>query len=246
MRLDSIKLPDEWKSLLHKELQSDDFECIRAHYYQALQSGATIYPPPKLTFNAFNLTLPKDIKIVILGQDPYHGSVKVHLPSNHTGFANQVREIPQAMGLSFSVPKPLNPPPSLKNIYKELAQSVGFMIPKHGDLSAWAKRGVFLLNSILSVEAHKPTSHKHFGWEKFSDSVISAISLHCTGVVFLLWGSYAKKKVALIDSKKHCIITAPHPSPLAQGFVGSGVFLKTNEYLLATQKQTFDWSLEQV
>lgn len=237
MHLDSIKLPGEWKELLHKELQSDEFECIRTHYYHALHQGAIIYPPPKLTFNAFNLTLPKDIKVVILGQDPYHGSERVRLSDD------SLREIPQAMGLSFSVPKPLKPPPSLKNIYKELAQSVGFVIANHGDLSAWAKRGVFLLNSILSVEAHKPTSHKHFGWEWFSDSVISAISLHCEGVVFLLWGSYAKKKSILIDANKHCIITAPHPSPLAQGFVGSGVFLRANEYLLATRGEKFDWSL---
>ncbi len=241
MRLDSIKLPNEWKELLHKELQSDEFERIRAHYYQALRLGATIYPPPNLTFNAFNLTLPKDIKIVILGQDPYHGSVQVRLFSADS---HNVCEIPQAMGLSFSVPKPLPPPPSLKNIYKELAQSVGFKIPTHGDLSAWARKGVFLLNSILSVEAHKPTSHKHFGWEKFSDSVISAISLHCDGVVFLLWGNYAKKKATLIDASKHCIITAPHPSPLAQGFVGSGVFVKANQYLSATQGKAFDWSVE--
>lgn len=241
MRLDSIKLPSEWKELLHKELQSDEFECIRAHYYRALQMGATIYPPPKLTFNAFNLTLPKDIQVVILGQDPYHGSERVRICNDSL---HQMREIPQAMGLSFSVPKPLKPPPSLKNIYKELSQSVNFVIPNHGDLSAWAKRGIFLLNSILSVEAHKPTSHKHFGWEGFSDSVISAISLHCKGVVFLLWGSYAKKKATLIDTSKHCIITAPHPSPLAQGFVGSGVFLQANKYLLATHGKEFDWSLE--
>lgn len=235
MNLDSIKLPSEWKELLKDELESAYFEAIRNAYYAELKAGKILYPPPRLLFYAFDITLPQDIRVVILGQDPYHNSVAVRE-------GDRITQIPQAMGLSFSVPPPLSPPPSLKNIYKELARTTDFVPPAHGDLSAWARRGVLLLNSILSVEANIAASHKHLGWQHFSDAVIMRLSQCYEGIVFMLWGNYAKQKAALIDSTKHCIITAPHPSPLAKGFVGSDCFLKANAYL-RTLGKSIDWSL---
>lgn len=220
MDIAKIKLRDEWKEALKEEFSKPYFAHIKECYLQAKARGEIIYPKGSLTFSALNALAPQDVRVVILGQDPYHGSEVVN---------GEV--IPQAMGLSFSVPKPLKAPPSLKNIYKELANTTAFIPPNHGDLSVWCERGVLLLNSVLSVEAGKAGSHTHFGWEKFTDSVISYISNNLNGVVFMLWGNYAKKKAELIDSQKHCIIQAPHPSPLARGFVGSGVFLKANEAL---------------
>lgn len=217
--LERVKLPDEWKKLLHDELMSPYFATIKRHYVSALKRGELIYPKPKDIFAAFHLTPLDTIKAVILGQDPYHGSRLI------CG-----EEVPQAMGLSFSVPRGMPLPPSLQNIYKELALSLHIQPPNHGDLSGWAKQGVLLLNSILSVRANVAASHKHFGWEQFSDGVIRALSQHKNGLVFMLWGNYAKKKAALIDKSRHKIITAAHPSPLAQGFVGSGVFIQANEY----------------
>lgn len=235
MNLDSIKLPSEWKELLREELESAYFDQIRDSYYAQLKHGKILYPPPRLLFHAFDITLPQDTRVVILGQDPYHGSVAVR-------DGDHIVQIPQAMGLSFSVPSPLPPPPSLKNIYKELARTTDFVPPTHGDLSAWAKRGVLLLNSILSVEANAPTSHKNLGWQRFSDAVIARLSKSYEGIVFMLWGNYAKQKTELINSTKHCIITAPHPSPLAKGFVGSDCFLKANAYLKA-RGIDMDWRL---
>lgn len=217
--MERVKLPSEWKNLLRDELLSPYFETIREHYLRALHAGEPIYPKPKDIFAAFDLAPLNELKAVILGQDPYHGSALLH-----------GEPTPQAMGLSFSVPRGMPIPPSLKNIYKELALSLHITPPEHGDLSGWARQGVLLLNSILSVRANAPASHKHFGWERFSDGVIAALSRHKSGLVFMLWGNYAKKKAALIDEKRHKIISAPHPSPLAQGFVGSGVFVKANAY----------------
>lgn len=225
-----IKLRDEWKEALAQEFDKPYFSHIRECYLEAKARGEIIYPKGNLTFEALNRLAPKDVRVVILGQDPYHGSEVID------GVV-----IPQAMGLSFSVPKPLKAPPSLKNIYKELQNTTSFIPPKHGDLSVWCDRGVLLLNSVLSVEAGKAGSHTHFGWEQFSDSVISYISTHLSGVVFMLWGNYAKKKASLIDASKHCIIQAPHPSPLARGFVGSGVFLQANEALQRFGYPPIDW-----
>lgn len=225
-----IKLRDEWKEALAQEFDKPYFSHIRECYLEAKARGEVIYPKGNLTFEALNRLAPKDVRVVILGQDPYHGSEVID------GVV-----IPQAMGLSFSVPKPLKAPPSLKNIYKELQNTTSFIPPKHGDLSVWCDRGVLLLNSVLSVEAGKAGSHTHFGWEQFSDSVISYISTHLSGVVFMLWGNYAKKKASLIDASKHCIIQAPHPSPLARGFVGSGVFLQANEALQRFGYPPIDW-----
>ncbi|WP_104696898.1 MULTISPECIES: uracil-DNA glycosylase [unclassified Helicobacter] len=231
--MDRILIRDEWKELLKEEFNKPYFYKIKEKYIQAKKQGQIVFPPAKLTFNALNLTPPHKVKIVILGQDPYHGSIIV----NH-------QEIPQAMGLSFSVPRGVPIPPSLKNIYKELEQSVNFVAPNHGDLSKWAKNGILLLNAIFSVQKGNPASHQNFGWEEFSDAIIKAISSHLSGVVFMLWGNFAKKKASLIDTSKHTIIMAPHPSPLAKGFVGSGVFKDANLALKKYNKESMDWGLD--
>lgn len=233
MDYNSIKIIPEWKEFLKDEFIKPYFQEIKNHYINAKKQGQIIYPSAELTFNALNLTSPSKVKIVILGQDPYHGSFVVN---------NQL--IPQAMGLSFSVPKSLPIPPSLKNIYKELHDTLNIPIPSHGDLTLWAQRGVLLLNTIFSVEKAKPGSHAYFGWENFSDAIIKKLSVEKPHLIFMLWGNYAKKKIPLIDSSKHIIITSPHPSPLAKGFVGSGVFLKAKEALKKFGYEDMDWSLE--
>lgn len=229
-KLERINIPEDWKSLLTDEFLSPYFDGIRAHYMEALKQKELVFPHPKQIFYAFKLTSLENLKVVILGQDPYHGAHYID------GVLT-----PQAMGLSFSVPRGVPIPPSLKNIYQELAQSLHIAPPNHGDLSNWAKQGVLLLNSILSVRANAPASHRHFGWEEFTDGVISALSRHKQHLVFMLWGNYAKKKATLIDSNKHKIITAPHPSPLARGFVGSGVFKQADAYLAQTNQTPIAW-----
>lgn len=230
MDLDRIKISQEWKEALKEEFSKPYFEKIRTRYIAAKKRGDIIFPQGKLTFEALNRVRPQDLKVVILGQDPYHGEIWV-----------DGRWIPQAMGLSFSVPRPLPPPPSLKNIYKELQKSLGITPPKHGDLSRWCDQGVMLLNTILSVKKGEAGSHVGFGWENFTDAIISYISSHLSGVVFMLWGKYAQKKVSLIDCERHCVVIAPHPSPLARGFVGSGVFIDANEALEKFGKSPIDW-----
>ncbi|WP_027327203.1 uracil-DNA glycosylase [Helicobacter pametensis] len=230
MQLDRIQISSAWKEALREEFKKPYFEKIRDCYIKAKQRGDVIFPKGKLTFEALNRVDPQNLKVVILGQDPYHGEVMID------GVL-----IPQAMGLSFSVPKPLPPPPSLKNIYKELQQSLGVIPPVYGDLSRWCDQGVMLLNAILSVKKGEASSHAHFGWEIFTDSVISYISSNLDGVVFMLWGNYAKKKIPLIDQTRHAVVTAPHPSPLARGFVGSGVFVAANEMLRRFGKEEIDW-----
>lgn len=223
----------QWQEFLKDEWSKPYFKKIIHHYKIAMSQGQIIFPPRNLIFNAFNLTLPDDVQIVILGQDPYHGSIF------HNG-----TEIPQAMGLSFSVPRNVPIPPSLQNIYKEISNTLGITMPNHGDLTLWAKRGALLLNSIFSVQKGRAGSHKSFGWEEFSDAVIKTLSDKKEGIVFMLWGNYAKQKAFLIDSSKHFIITAPHPSPLARGFIGSGVFIKAKEAFEKIGKVPFNWSLE--
>lgn len=223
----------EWANLLRDEFDKPYFLDIINKYKNAIKKHKNmIFPPNELIFNAFNLTPPSSVRIVILGQDPYHGSI----------FINE-REIPQAMGLSFSVPKEVPIPPSLRNIYKEINQSLNICIPQHGDLTQWAKRGVLLLNAILSVQKGMAGSHKNFGWETFTDSVIQSLSTKYNNIVFMLWGNFAKKKISLIDTTKHTIITAPHPSPLARGFVGSGVFLQANKALQNMGQPPMDWGI---
>ncbi len=230
--LDKINIPDDWKSLLKDEFLSPYFSSIKAHYIAAKNSGETIYPKANKLFYAFALTPLDSVKVVILGQDPYHGSALI-----------QGVQIPQAMGLSFSTPRGIPIPPSLQNIYKELSLSLNLAMPTHGDLSGWARQGVLLLNAILSVRANAPASHRHFGWEKFNDGVIRALSTQKKNLVFMLWGNYAKKKAEIIDKDKHKIIIAPHPSPLAKGFIGSNVFVHANKYLEECGISRISWDL---
>ena len=222
--LENVKIEKSWKEALKDEFLSPYFENLKENLIISKKS-ATVFPPSNLIFNAFNLTPFDKVKVVILGQDPYHGDN-------------------QAMGLSFSVPKGVKIPPSLINIYKEIYDDLGISEPNSGDLTYWAKQGVLLLNASLSVEKGKPNSHKDFGWHLFSDAVIKKISDEKKGVIFLLWGNFAKNKANLIDQNKHFILIAPHPSPLARGgFFGCKHFSKTNEILKKLGKSPIDWDL---
>ena len=185
-----------------------------------------VFPPGPMIFRAFNSTPFEKVKVVILGQDPYHGDG-------------------QACGLSFSVPEGVAVPKSLQNIYKELSDDVGFIIPVSGNLQKWADQGVLLLNATLTVRAHTAGSHQRHGWETFTDCVIQRLSEQRTGIVFLLWGNYAIEKQRLIDTSKHYVLKAPHPSPLSasRGFFGCRHFSKTNEILLSLGKSPIDWQL---
>lgn len=226
INIEDIKINDDWKEFLKEEFNKNYFLEIKKRYIQALNNNAIIYPPANLTFNAFNLTPLDGLKIVLLGQDPYH-------------------QPNQAMGLSFSVPYGVKIPPSLLNIYKELKTDLDIEPSKSGDLSSWAKQGILLLNSILSVEAGKPASHSSWGWQEFSDAVISKLSLEKSGLIFMLWGNYAKSKKALIDTSKHFILEAAHPSPLARtGFLGCKHFSKANEILRNLGKNPINWQLD--
>ena len=225
--LDKVRMPDDWKDALADELTSDNMENLRTFLKQQYADGKTLYPPATLMFNAFDLTPLSNVKVVILGQDPYHGAG-------------------QAMGLSFSVPKAIPKPPSLQNILKELANDVGIPIANHGDLTIWAQQGVLLLNSMLSVEASNAGSHQGKGWETFTDAVIEAVNEHCEHCVFILWGKYAQKKGRFINTDKHLIITGTHPSPLGAnhgGFFGTRPFSKANDYLMAHGKSPIDWRI---
>ncbi|NGM73709.1 uracil-DNA glycosylase [Sphingobacterium sp. SGL-16] len=221
------KLYDEsWAPILKPLMQQDYMKKLSAFVQQERQQYE-IYPPKDLVFNAFRLTPLQDVKVVILGQDPYHN-------------------VGQAHGLSFSVPSGIAFPPSLKNIFAELTADIdGFQIPNSGDLTKWAKQGVLLLNATLTVRAHQAASHQKQGWETFTDQVIEKISFELENVVFLLWGSYAQKKSALVDNKKHLILKAVHPSPLSvyRGFFGSKHFSQANAYLSANCRQPIDWKL---
>ncbi len=220
-----ILMADEWKDFLKDEFAKPYFTALKHHYVAALKSGATIYPSAKLTFNAFNLTPLNSLKIVLLGQDPYH---QPH----------------QAMGLSFSVPANVALPPSLRNIFKELNDDLGVPMSASGDLSKWARQGVLLLNSVMSVEAAKPASHAHFGWQDFTNAVISKLSREKEGLIFLLWGNFARAKKALIDTQRHFVLEAAHPSPLARvGFLGCKHFSKSNELLQKLGKTPIEWDL---
>ena len=223
--INRILMNEDWKDFLKDEFAKPYFTALKQHYVAALKSGATIYPPAKLTFNAFNLTPLNSLKIVLLGQDPYH----------------QPR---QAMGLSFSVPANVPLPPSLRNIFKELHDDLGVPPSASGDLSKWARQGVLLLNSVLSVEAAKPASHAHFGWQDFTDAVISKLSREKEGLIFLLWGNFARAKKALIDTQRHFVLEAAHPSPLARtGFLGCKHFSKSNAILAKLGKTRVEWDL---
>jgi uracil-DNA glycosylase len=220
-----VKIAPEWREALTDEFQKPYFDLLATSLKKLKQSGSVIFPPGHLIFHAYNSTLPEDIKVVIIGQDPYHN------PG-------------EAMGLSFSVPKDIPIPPSLKNIYKALSQDVSFAIPDHGDLTAWTKEGVFLLNAVLTVEKNKPASHRNLGWQTFTDQTIRYLSDSKQCLVFMLWGNFAKNKKILIDASKHLILESAHPSPLAgNSFQACRHFSKANEYLSAHGKSVINWQL---
>ena len=224
-----VQMPEDWKLALIDELTSQNMDNLREFLKQEYGSGKSIYPKASQMFNAFNLTPLSNVKVVILGQDPYHG------PG-------------QAMGLSFSVPKMIPMPPSLRNIVKEMADDIGTVPPKHGDLTHWAQQGVLLLNASLTVEEGMAGSHQGKGWEQFTDAVIDVVNKQTSNTVFILWGSKAKLKGKFIDTEKHLILSAVHPSPLAAnrgGVFGSKPFSKANEYLVQHGKQAIDWQLPQ-
>lgn len=216
-----------WTEALADEKAKPYFRKLMLQVQAEREAGKTIYPPREKVFTAFSTTALEDVRVVILGQDPYHGPNQAH-------------------GLCFSVLPGVRIPPSLKNIYKELASDIeGFVIPNHGNLLSWAQQGVLLLNTVLTVEQGKAHSHAKWGWETFTDKVIDAVNEHREGVVFLLWGSHAQKKGGSINRKKHCVLHAPHPSPLSahRGFFGSRPFSQTNQFLTQTGKQPIQWQI---
>lgn len=223
----AIDLEPGWFEVLKDEFEKPYMKSLKNFLQQEKQAGFTIFPKGSDIFNAFKHTPFEKVKVVILGQDPYHG-------------------VGQAHGLSFSVQKGIVPPPSLKNIYKELADEFpDFKIPSHGELTSWADQGVMLLNATLTVRAHTAGSHQNKGWEQFTDKVISELSAKRSGLVFILWGNYAKQKESLIDQSKHFIIKSAHPSPFSayNGFFGSKPFSKTNEILKKEGKEPIDWQI---
>ncbi|GAB1464231.1 uracil-DNA glycosylase [Pedobacter sp.] len=223
----AVDLEPSWFKILESEFDKPYMKALKDFLQQEKQAGFTIYPKGSDIFNAFNYTPFEKVKVVILGQDPYHG-------------------VGQAHGLSFSVQKGVAIPPSLKNIYKELANEFpDFKAPNHGELTAWANQGVLLLNATLTVRARTAGSHQKRGWEQFTDKVITELSEKRTGLVFILWGNYAKQKMALIDQNKHFIISAAHPSPFSayNGFFGSKPFSKTNEILKKEGKVEINWQV---
>lgn len=219
-----IKISEEWDKILEEEFSSESYKSLR-EFLKTEYFSRTIYPDMHDIFNSMKVTPFSGIKAVILGQDPYH-------------------EKGQAMGLSFSVPKGIEKPPSLVNIYKEISSETGVPPKTDGDLTGWAKQGVLLLNTVLTVRAHQANSHKGKGWEQFTDGIIKKISDYKSGVVFLLWGGNARSKKSLIDGSKHLILESAHPSPLSayNGFFGNGHFIKTNEYLIKQGKTPIDWN----
>lgn len=221
-----VKIEDSWKQVLKDEFKKPYFEQIALHLKTERSQGKVIYPPGSLIFNAFNTTPFDNVKVVILGQDPYHGPNQAH-------------------GLCFSVQNGVPPPPSLINIFKELQEDIGINIPNHGNLTHWAQQGVFLLNASLTVRAGEAMSHAKIGWATFTDTVIKKISEGKKNVVFLLWGKFAQEKKLLIDESKHLILKAAHPSPLAahSGFFGCKHFSKTNTWLMSKGIDPVDWQL---
>lgn len=215
-----------WKQHLLPQFQADYMQQLRQFLVQQKKAGKVIYPKGEEYFNAFNLTPFDQVKVVIIGQDPYHGPGQAH-------------------GLCFSVQQGVAFPPSLQNIFKEIHADLGLPIPKNGCLTHWAEQGVLLLNAVLTVEQSKAAAHQGKGWELFTDAAIKELNDQREGIVFLLWGSYAQKKGQIIDPKKHCVLKAPHPSPLSahRGFFGCKHFSKANQYLESIGKSPIDWSV---
>ncbi len=222
----AVQLESSWLVPLAGEFEQPYMADLRAFLQAEKRAGKRIFPPGNEFFNAFSHTPLDRVKVVILGQDPYHGEGQAH-------------------GLCFSVRPGVQVPPSLQNIYREIHEELGLPIPQHGHLTAWADRGVLLLNSVLSVECARAGSHRDRGWEMFTDRVIEVINREREGVVFVLWGSYAQRKGKIIDTRRHLVLKAPHPSPLSahRGFFGCGHFRAANDYLTARGEEPIDWSL---
>lgn len=222
----TIQLEPSWLGVLGGEFQLPYMQTLKQFLVQEKQAGKVIYPAGGQIFNALNTTPFESVKVVILGQDPYHGPGQAH-------------------GLSFSVPQGVKIPPSLRNIYKEIERDLGLPVPNHGCLQSWAEQGVLLLNATLTVEQAQAGSHQKRGWEQFTDRIVQSLSEQRTGLVFLLWGSYAQKKGRVIDRSKHCVLESVHPSPLSahRGFLGCGHFSQANQYLQQQGIAPIDWSV---
>jgi uracil-DNA glycosylase len=222
-----VQIEQGWKQVLQEAFRQDYFKDIVGFLKNEKKSGRVIYPPGPMIFNAFNTTPFNEVKLVILGQDPYHGAGQAH-------------------GLSFSVPRGVKPPPSLVNIFKEIKTDLGVAMPEgYGDLTAWAKQGVLLLNAALTVRANEPFSHAGIGWARFTDEVIRTLSEQKNHLVFFLWGKFAQEKQALIDGNRHLVLKSAHPSPFSadKGFFGCRHFSKANEYLARHGIDPINWQL---
>ena len=220
-----VKIEQSWKDALGSEFDKPYFASLVRFLHTEKAEGKRIYPPGGQIFKAFELTPVRDVKVVILGQDPYHGPGQAH-------------------GLSFSVPENMPAPPSLKNIFKEIETDLGVRMSGYPNLEKWARQGVLLLNAVLTVRSGEAASHSRIGWQEFTDAVIKHISSECEGVVFMLWGNFARTKSELIDHSRHCVLEAAHPSPLARGaFFGCRHFSKANAYLTSMGRNPIDWQL---
>lgn len=220
-----VKIEQSWKDALGSEFDKPYFASLVRFLHNEKAEGKRIYPPGGQIFKAFELTPVRDVKVVILGQDPYHGPGQAH-------------------GLSFSVPENMPAPPSLKNIFKEIETDLGVRMSGYPNLEKWARQGVLLLNAVLTVRSGEAASHSRIGWQEFTDAVIKHISSECEGVVFMLWGNFARTKSELIDHSRHCVLEAAHPSPLARGaFFGCRHFSKANAYLTSMGRNPIDWQL---
>ena len=220
-----VKIEQTWKNALASEFEKPYFASLVRFLHAERQAGRRVFPPGSQIFRAFELTPVQQVKVVILGQDPYHGPGQAH-------------------GLSFSVPEGVQAPPSLKNIFKEIETDLGIRMSGYPNLENWARQGVLLLNAVLTVRCAEAASHSRIGWQEFTDAVIRYISDNCEGVVFMLWGNFARTKSELIDHSRHCVLEAAHPSPLARGaFFGCRHFSKANEYLTSIGRTPIDWKL---
>ncbi|WP_207951975.1 uracil-DNA glycosylase [Pseudomaricurvus alcaniphilus] len=223
---DRVALHPSWLAELESEFEQPYMRDLKQFLQAQKQSGKTVYPPGSQIFAALDSTPLDRVKVVILGQDPYHGPGQAH-------------------GLCFSVPSGIRIPPSLRNVYKEIQRDLGFAIPDHGCLQHWAEQGVLLLNATLTVEAGRAGSHQGRGWEEFTDRVVALLNTRREGLVFMLWGSYAQKKGRIIDRSRHCVLESPHPSPLSahRGFLGNGHFSQANAYLQERGETPIDWAI---
>lgn len=221
-----VQLAEDWKQALGDEFEQPYMQQLRAFLVAEKAAGKVVYPPGPLIFNALNSTPLSKVKVVIIGQDPYHGPNQAH-------------------GLSFSVQPGVRTPPSLQNIFKEIQRDLGYPIPGHGSLQSWAEQGVLLLNAVLTVPQAQAGAHANRGWERFTSRIIELLNEQCEHLVFMLWGNYAQKKGQQIDVSRHCVLKSVHPSPLSahRGFIGCGHFSAANDYLLEHGREPIDWCL---